>query len=399
MRRTPLGYSIGNGKNFPAHPYLACQFLQYHVPSNPHNRILAKSSLSRTVWIKFELFFYTANSRHGGAAVARERRSQILNMRRNLAVSRFSSSKTQILLEAGTNELEVLVFSVNGLRCGVNVAKIREVLEITDVTPTPGNHDGQLQGVVRVRDQVVPLAHLSRCLFPNEQHEDSPEDQMLLLEFNQDVIGFRVENVERIFRMSWQDVQPVPETLGLSAPVTGIVLLDDAMIPMLDFESLGARLGMPSLNRDPAESQAKTTDKSELPIVYADDSPLLRAMVHDRLSEAGYTNLHGFRDGREAWDFLNQQFAESSDGSQKVAAVVSDIEMPRMDGLTLTRQIRATPNLAHLPVILFSSIASDANENKAQQVGADAQISKGQGDELVPRLQKLLSEGRVTQTA
>lgn len=321
------------------------------------------------------------------------------------AVSRFSSSKTQILLEAGTNELEVLVFSVNGLRCGVNVAKIREVLEITEVTPTPGNRqdDGRLQGVVRVRDMVVPLAHLGRCLFPDEPHEDSPEDQMLLLEFNQDVIGFRVQNVERIFRMSWKDVQPVPETLGLKAPVTGIVLLENAMIPMLDFETLGGRLGMPSLKREATDpdQQAESTDESAMPIVYADDSPLLRAMVHDRLTEAGYTNLHGFRDGHEAWEYLNQVISEAGDGdvSQGVAAIVSDIEMPRMDGLTLTRQVRATPMLSHLPVILFSSIASDANENKAEQVGADAQISKGDGHELVPRLQKILDEKRLAATA
>lgn len=309
-------------------------------------------------------------------------------------MSHFSSTNTQILLEAGTNELEVLVFSINGLRCGVNVAKIREVMEITEVTPTPGNRSGQLQGVVRVRDMVVPLAHLGRCLFPDEPQQESPEDQMLLLEFNQDVIGFRVNSVERIFRLSWQDVQPIPETLGLSAPVTGIVLLEDAMIPMLDFESLGARLGMPSLARD--ETAAATDDNSNYPIVYADDSPLLREMVRDRLLEAGYTNLHGFRDGQEAWEYLSELAANSTEAdiSHSIAAIVSDIEMPRMDGLTLTRNIRTSPVLGRLPVILFSSIASGANQNKAKQVGADAQISKGQGAELTPTLANLLAERR-----
>ncbi len=309
-------------------------------------------------------------------------------------MSRFASTNTKILLEAGTNELEVLVFSVNGLRCGVNVAKIREVMEITEVTPTPGSNGDQLQGVVRVRDMVVPLADLGRCLFPNEPQAKSADDQMLLLEFNQDVIGFRVNSVERIFRMSWQDVQPIPETLGTSAPVTGIVLLEDAMIPMLDFESLGARLGMPSLVREQAEPGPD--DNSAYPIVYADDSPLLREMVKDRLLEAGYTNLHGFRDGQEAWDYLSEVASNSTEAdiTQSIAAIVSDIEMPRMDGLTLTRHIRTSPVLGRLPVILFSSIASDANQNKAKQVGADAQISKGEGADLTPTLASLLAERR-----
>lgn len=309
-------------------------------------------------------------------------------------VSNFSSVNSQILLEAGTNEVEVLVFSVAGLRCGVNVAKIREVLDVPQVRRTVGAASPALEGVARVRDMVVPIASLAKCLFPNDLMEPLPSDQLLLLEFNDDLIGFRVNDVENILRISWKCIQPPPCMVGDQALVTGVAVLGDVLIPMLDFESIGVGLGMFSVGETPVETVHNDFPRADHLIAYADDSPLIRELIRERLIRSGFTNLREFRDGQEAWEFL----ASASQGSteeqlfDQVAALITDIEMPRMDGLTLTRRVRENTAMRRLPIILFSSIASDANENKAMQVGADVQVSKANATELTPHLARLIAE-------
>ena len=138
----------------------------------------------------------------------------------------------------------------------------------------------------------------------------------------------------------------------------------------------------------------KATSRAECPLVYADDSQLIRKMVGAALTQAGYINLRGFSDGQEAWEYL-AALAENTAAdqiAQKVGAVVSDIEMPRMDGFSLTRRIRDNPVLKDLPVILFSSLISKDNEKKGVQVGATAQISKPKWEDLTATLTEVLGE-------
>ena len=141
-----------------------------------------------------------------------------------------------------------------------------------------------------------------------------------------------------------------------------------------------------SIAKDPSIS------KAELPIVYADDSQLVRAMVKDSLHEAGFTHLRGFPDGQDAWEYLNELASNSTAENirEKVACIVTDVEMPRMDGLSLTKKIRQSAILADIPVVVFSSIATKDNQKKGIQVGASAQISKAKYDELVKAVSQLL---------
>ncbi|PHR95339.1 MAG: chemotaxis protein CheV [Blastopirellula sp.] len=312
-----------------------------------------------------------------------------------MSIVNTEAQNTGILLDAGTNELEVLVFRVGGQRFGVNVAKVREVLSISDVTSMPSAHDA-IEGVTQIRDLVVSLVNLPKYLFGvTPETQQNPTDQMLLLEFSQQMIGFRVEATERIYRLSWKDIVPVPNIAGMDSPITSVIQLQGSLVSMLDFETIVAEF---DLDDSPQSGDCKQSqvcdDIHNLPILYADDSKLIRARIKDELTQAGFTNLRGFQDGADTWEYLSA-LSESNDQktlSTHVATLITDVEMPRMDGLTLTKNLRKNSVLQSLPVVVFSSIASKDNEKKAVQVGANSQVTKPHFGELIDVVSKLLQE-------
>ncbi len=301
-----------------------------------------------------------------------------------------------ILLEAGTNEAEILVFLLNGERFGVNVAKVREVLPLSQVTSTPNAHPA-VDGVVRIRESVAPVVDLNRFLngadaAKGEDANRGEHDKLLLLEFNQERLAFRVNGVDRIYRVSWKNTIPLPVAIGGATPVTSVILLGERIVPLLDFESVGSAVGMPGFKRPTTMTTPPRHSASQLPLVLAEDSPLVREMLQDALSEAGYERLHSFPDGEQAWSFIEQLIADHPDQprTEYLAGVISDIEMPRMDGLNLTRRIREHAVLSDLPIILFSSLISRCNEKKGIQVGATAQIAKPRYQDLTEKLAEVL---------
>lgn len=300
-----------------------------------------------------------------------------------------------ILLEAGTNEAEVLAFRVRGARFGVNVAKVREVVPLERLTAIPHSHPA-IDGLAEVREMVIPLINLRKFLFDDDEcHSADGTENLLLLEFNNIHTAFRVEEVERIYRVSWKDTRPVPQLGEDACPVTSVLRQKDGLLPMLDFESICARVGLGGMSVDLDSIDREQSAKTEMPIVYADDSQLVRAMVKDSLHEAGYNHLRGFPDGQDAWEYLSDLASNSNDTNirEKVACIVTDVEMPRMDGLSLTKKIRQNAILANIPVVVFSSIATKDNQKKGLQVGASAQISKAKYDELVEAVNRLLGMG------
>ena len=194
---------------------------------------------------------------------------------------------TGILLEAGTNELEILVLRAGDSLFGVNVAKVREVLTIDRPTRLPQSH-AAVEGTVQIRGQVVELVNLVQFLFGvGEISRPRPTDKMVVMEFNQDLIAFRLNGVEQIFRTSWNTVQPMPHIRGHKAPVTGIVLREGRLIQMLDFESIGAHVGMSRHSVPRRHGSVPAASRADLPIVFAEDSPLVSEMLLDTLQQAG----------------------------------------------------------------------------------------------------------------
>jgi len=313
------------------------------------------------------------------------------------------NSGQRILLEAGTNEVEVLVFGIGDELYGVNVAKVREVLDLGPLTALPHSHDA-IDGMVRVREHVVLVVNLKNFLsLENESDEKNnlPEeskqsndtvDQLLLLEFNAQLIAFRVDSVRRIHRVSWNETQIVPDIPGMTAPITSVVNIEGRLVQMLDFESISVTIGVTDHCHAQESDESTTVRREHLPIVFAEDSRMIRAMIQDELTTAGFTDAKSFTDGEHAWGYL-QQLATQAAGepvTNLVAAVISDVEMPRMDGLSLTSRICQHPILSSVPVILFSSLISKDNQKKGEQVGAYAQVAKPRYDILIETLGSLL---------
>jgi len=303
-----------------------------------------------------------------------------------------SAPKQQgILLESGTNELEVLVFTLAGQRYGVNVAKVREVIEPVELTKLPESPEA-MDGVFQLRNIVIPSINLRRCLHLGG--DDDGECKIIIMEFNDVRVGFSVSTVEQIYRVSWKSVSAVPGVEGVQgAPVTSVAHINDNMVLMLDFEQIVFEIGGVDLFEQSASRIEKNIDRGDQRILFAEDSGVMRKLIQSNLVDAGYTNIEVCTDGQEAWEMLEQDVA---DGSASFALMITDIEMTRMDGLHLTKRLKSHAALKHIPVILFSSLVSIDNDKKCKSVGADAQITKPQLAELVELIDRLIGESGAT---
>ncbi len=303
-----------------------------------------------------------------------------------------SAVDPRILLEAGTNEVEILVFKVADRLCGVNVAKVREIRNSQPATFLP-HSPSAVEGVVRIRDLVVPLVNLRKALWEDDTPSSDPETH-LFLEFNNQMVAFKVQDIDRIYRVSWQNFTQLPHCPGLNAPVTGIILIDKKIVTILDFEALGSVLGINGQVPASLQTPGDRPEPHRPRIIYADDSLMIRQMIDDSLGQAGYHDCQGFADGQEAWEYLCSVATEHSEESIShfIGGIISDVEMPRMDGFTLTRKIREHPVLKKLPVVLFSSLISKDNVKKGEQVGATAQVSKPRWEELTQTLLNALDQ-------
>ncbi|MGD1914688.1 MAG: chemotaxis protein [Phycisphaerales bacterium] len=291
-----------------------------------------------------------------------------------------ASDQPGILLNAGTNELEVLVFTIGGSVCGVNVAKVREVVRWTAPTQTPNLHPS-VDGMFKLRGEVIALVDLARHLDMDSCQADEDDRRVIVTEFNGRRTAFVVDSVEQIHRLSWQAVEPVPDLNGFAGQVppsdravsacTGVLNLNDRLVLMIDFESVADSIVFDDrLHKPEIESPPEGLDRSQIRVVVAEDSGFMRDLLRQMLVGAGFGAVEEFEDGQAAWDRLSDESASPVD------ILVADIEMPRIDGLHLTTRLRESHNLKDMPVVLFSSLVTEDNRKKGEQVGANAQIAK-----------------------
>ncbi|MGP1273206.1 MAG: chemotaxis protein CheV [Phycisphaerales bacterium] len=297
-------------------------------------------------------------------------------------------SRSDILLDAGTNELEILVFRLGDGLFGVNVAKVREVIRFTTPTQNPKRHRSVL-GMINLRGQVVPMVDLALHLGIREDDTDFRDSRVIIMEFNGIRSGYVVDGVDQIHRVNWNAVRPAPDVHSVdtsahgqtdaASTCTGVLELNGSLVLMLDFESVAdAILLEDRLSIDRVEND-RGVDRAAMRVILAEDSPFMRDRMRRVLVNSGYTRLEVYGSGSDAWNAI----AETHD-TDPVHAVVSDIEMPQMDGLHLCKRIREHRGpLSGVPVVLFSSLISDDNRKKGQQVGATAQVAKPELAELV----------------
>ncbi|MCH5253529.1 MAG: chemotaxis protein CheV [Lachnospiraceae bacterium] len=287
---------------------------------------------------------------------------------------------TKILLENGTNELEVLEFKLDGNAYGINVAKIKEIINYQDVTPVPNSHPS-IEGIFMPRDTMITAIDLKNCL---QRGVSQAGGLFIITNFNKLDVAFHVDSVVGIHRVSWMDIIKPDSTVssaeeGIS---TGIIKLDERLIIVLDFEKI-----MTDIN---PETGLKMTEIDELgergrydvPILIAEDSPLLNKLIVDSLHKAGYINLIHTENGKQAYDVIQECKAEGT-LKQHVQCVITDIEMPIMDGHRLTKLIKEDDETKDIPVIIFSSLVNEEMKKKGVALGADAQLSKPEIGNLV----------------
>jgi len=288
--------------------------------------------------------------------------------------------QAEILLESGTNELEVLVFYVGANAFGVNVAKVREVILPQTVAASP-RQPACVLGMFNLRGKVLPLVDLHKYLNLPPTDANPKNRRIIVTEFNGVRAAFLVEKVDQIFRMSWSSMKPVPqisERHGFA--VTGITEINNHLVLMLDFESILDHISMQDKLHVTSVENKLGVDRAACRVFVVEDSMFIREIMISVLTKSGYGSVEAFPDGLRAWQAL--QAAQTGERAMPTL-VVADIEMPQMDGLALTRHIKEDPNLRHLPVVLFSSLITDDTRHKGTEVGADEQISKPQLPDLV----------------
>ena len=294
-----------------------------------------------------------------------------------------------ILLESGTNELEIVEFQVGQNKFGINVIKVKEIIQPIAVTFIPHAHQ-HVEGIVQLRGEVLPVVSMNRVLGIPVQN-NSNQEKFIVAEFNKQRVVFHVDNVTQIHRISWDQIEkPSDIYQGSSSHVIGVIKREEEMILLVDFEKIIVDINPESgINVESVKKLGKR-ERSDKKIVIAEDSPLLRKLLHDTLLEAGYANLEFFENGLDALHYLEGLVKSTSDITEHVQIVVTDIEMPQMDGHALTRKIKEHNNLSKLPVLIFSSLITDDLRHKGDQVGAEDQISKPEIAELVLKIDKFI---------
>ena len=301
--------------------------------------------------------------------------------------------KRGILLESGTNEIEVMEFTINESLYGINVAKVKEILVSQPVKHMPHAHPA-VEGIFKPRDKVITVVDLPTYLL-GETGEKKSKDLFIITNFNKMNIAFRVHTVVGISRISWKSIQKPDKTVagGEEGIATGIAQCGDDLVTILDFEKIVAEIAPETTIQMSEIEQLGHRERSEAVILVAEDSVLLSKMIEEALHKSGYVNTRMFPDGSKLWEYLSSLRGDP-DLNDKVALIITDIEMPQMDGHRLTKLVKDDRDFKHLPLIIFSSLITEEMRRKGKELGADEQMSKPEIGHLVRVIDHLLEVGQ-----
>ncbi|NBI09995.1 chemotaxis signal transduction protein CheV [Colidextribacter sp. OB.20] len=296
-----------------------------------------------------------------------------------------------ILLESGTNEIEIMEFTIDNNLYGINVAKVREIIMSAPVKAMPHTHPA-VEGIFKPRDIVITVVDLPKYL-SGVDSEKLDKDLFIVTNFNKMYIAFRVHTVVGINRISWTDIHKPDKTVsgGSEGVATGIAQCGKDLVTILDFERIVAEIAPETTIQLNEIDKMGPRDRSNEPIWVAEDSILLSKMIEDCLHKAGYVNLRLFPNGQEMWDALNA-LPQGGKLSDQVALIITDIEMPQMDGHRLTKLVKSNARFREIPLIIFSSLISEEMRIKGRQLGADEQMSKPEIGHLVDVMDHLLGK-------
>ncbi len=302
----------------------------------------------------------------------------------------------EILTESGTNEVEFLEFYLNQQSFAINVAKVIQIITFNDedLTRIPGGPDSML-GSLLWRDHTIDLIDLSLAL--NNVEEESLERTVVLItNFNDMTCGFRINGVNRIHRVSWNSIQPMDKVLDRYSPrFTGTLTIDEINILLVDFEKLVSELFQDHEEveiKNELSPKNRAGQRSAKNIVFAEDSALIRNNMMNYLKTAGY-QVQAHENGKSAWDHLDKlkdTVGEEINMAEIINLIITDIEMPQMDGLTFCRKIKEDGQLSEIPVVIFSSLINKQMAIKCEEVGADGYLAKPKSKDLIKKIDDIL---------
>lgn len=300
--------------------------------------------------------------------------------------------KQNILLESGGNEVEMMEFYLGSQSFGVNVAKVRKIIQFEPalLTRTPDS-DAAVMGVVLVRDEAVNLMDLNTVLkrkLPAADPSRENKDLVLITEFSGKTVGFLVNGVNRIHRVSWGDLKPMDYFHNVSqTSFTGSINIEGNEILVVDFERILSQLDPESYALESLEAEKPVKSRATIRVILAEDSNYIRELLVANLRTAGFNRLEAFDNGQDAMTRVLELRGEAQKTGKSLAdlldLVITDIEMPKMDGLTLCRKIKEEL-CPELPVLVFSSLVNEQMSLKCKEVQANAFVAK-------PKLKDLLA--------
>lgn len=298
------------------------------------------------------------------------------------------NQRTQLV---GENRLELLLFRLRGQQMyGINVFKVKEVLQCPKLTSIP-NSRPMVRGVAHIRGETIPIIDLSMAIRgPGLPAEQIATSFVIITEYNRRTQGFLVSGVDRIVNMNWSDIMPPPKGAGREVYLTAVTKLDDKLVEVIDVEKILAEVSPLDEDVTPEVLSRNTTDRStSRPVLVVDDSSVARRQMTRCLSAIGL-QVEAKNDGKQALEYLKGLIEDGSKITDHVAMVISDVEMPEMDGYTLVARCKNDPALKELYIMLHTSLSGMFNKAMVQKVGADDFMAKFSPDELAERVMEIL---------
>jgi len=312
-------------------------------------------------------------------------------------------SKSNILLEVGTNELEVITFYLEWIdpvtkmrhknTYGINAAKVKELVAYPENITELANSASYVKGAFLLRNNVISLIDL--CNWFSYQSEEKEEGDrkwvVIVADLNGKAFGFITHGVDKVYRISWSQISPPPELIASSQSITGICQVDNLIIQMVDFERIVGSIDPTMVVHSSRDAKAahEIEQKYDRSVLVVDDSRVVLMQLTNTLQNAGFKVIPK-PDGQAAFEFL-EDLRQKGEVEKKILAIISDIEMPRMDGHHFCMRVKQQPAYKKIPLILFSSMITDALRRKGEAVGADDQVTKPELDKLIDRMQESIA--------
>lgn len=301
------------------------------------------------------------------------------------------NQRTQLV---GKNRLELLMFRLRGRQMyGINVFKVKEVLQCPKLSSIP-NSRSVVRGVAHTRGETIPIIDLSMSIgLPGIPQEELANSFVIITEYNRKTQGFLVTGVDRIMNMNWEDILPPPKGAGKDVYLTAVTKIDDKLIEIIDVEKILSEVS--PLREDVTEavlSKSAGREPSNLPVLVVDDSSVARRQIERCLTAIGMEVVTK-NDGKQAYEYLKEITSDGSKARDHLALVISDVEMPEMDGYTLVTKCKSDPAISEMFIMLHTSLSGVFNRAMVQKVGADDFMAKFSPDELAERVMEIIDQG------